>query len=209
MMRSDMSETVYLLTNPVIPDLVKIGKTSNLEERVRSLSSHTGVPVPYEVYYACTVEDSHRVERQLLEAFGDHRVNPKREFFRINPERVLAILKLVELEDVTPNNDYVDDADDQRTLEQERSRRSNFKFSSVDVPVGSILTFIRDESINAKVVDERNIEFEGGITSLSQAALTVLNRDLGRNRVSCGGPRYWVYQNETLSERRNRMESED
>ncbi|MDB2668780.1 GIY-YIG nuclease family protein [Alphaproteobacteria bacterium] len=43
-----MSEFVYILTNPTIPDLVKIGRTTNLEERLRSLSSHTGVPVPFE-----------------------------------------------------------------------------------------------------------------------------------------------------------------
>ena len=48
-----MAEIVYLLTNPVMPDLVKIGRTTNLEERLRSLSTHSGVPVPFEVFYAC------------------------------------------------------------------------------------------------------------------------------------------------------------
>ena len=33
---------------------------------------------------------------------------PKREFFRINPERVVSILKLVQLEDITPSDDYVE-----------------------------------------------------------------------------------------------------
>jgi hypothetical protein len=96
-----MSEIVYILTNPVIPDLVKVGRTNSLEERVRSLSAHSGVPVPFEVYYACVVKDSVKVEKHIHEGFGDHRVNPKREFFRINPERVLAILKLVEEQDIT------------------------------------------------------------------------------------------------------------
>lgn len=204
-----MSEIIYILTNPVIPDLIKIGRTINLEERVRSLSSHSGVPVPFEVYYACVVSNSVKVEKHLHDGFGDHRVNPKREFFRINPERVLSILKLVALEDVTPNNDYVENKEEQQSLNKERSRRSNFTFSSVEISVGSVLHFVRDENITVKVVDDRNVEFEGEITSLTQSSLKLLNRDHGWNSTSVTGPRYWVYENETLSERRLRLENEE
>lgn len=204
-----MNEIVYILTNPVIPDLVKIGKTTNLEERVRSLSSHTGVPVPFEVYYACVVSDSLKVEKHLHDGFGDHRVNQKREFFRINPERVLSILKLVEIQNVTPNRDFVEDQDEQQSLNKERGRRSNFTFSSVGIPFGSILHFVRDENVTVKVVDDRNVEFEGEVTSLTQSSLILLNRDHGWNSSSVTGPRYWVFENETLSERRLRLETED
>lgn len=204
-----MREIIYILTNPVIPDLVKIGRTTNLEERVRSLSSHSGIPVPFEVYYACVVSDSIKTEKHLHDGFGDHRVNPKREFFRINPERVLSILKLVEIENVTPVSDYVEDQEEQQSLNKERSRRSNFTFSSVNIPIGSVLHFVRDESIVAKVLDDKNVEFEGEVTSLSQSSVTILGRDFGWNSPKVQGPRYWVYENETLSERRTRMESEE
>ena len=203
-----MAEIVYILTNPVILDLVKIGRTTNLEERVRSLSAHSGVPVPFEVYYACTVEDSVKVEKYLHEGFGDHRVNPKREFFRINPERVLSILKLVELKNITPNQDFVEDSDEQQSLNKERTRRSNFTFSSVGIPVGSTLHFVRNESITVNVVDDRNVDFEGKVTSLSQSSLTLLTRDYGSKASTVAEPQYWVYENETLSERRSRLESE-
>lgn len=203
-----MKEIIYILTNPAIPELVKIGRTSNLEERVRSLSSHSGVPVPFEVYYACLVEDSIKVEKHLHDGFGDHRVNPRREFFRINPERVLSILKLVELENLTPLEDFVEDQEEQQTLNKERGRRSAFTFSSVNIPIGSILHFVRDEAVTAKVVDDRNVDFEGEITSLTQSSLILLNRDYGWNSSSVTGPRYWVFENETLSERRLRLEEE-
>jgi len=204
-----MSGFIYVLTNPTIPDLVKIGKTTNLEERVKQLSSHSGVPVPFEVYYSCEVSDPHKVEKHLHDGFGDHRVNPKREFFRINPERVVSILKLVEVRDVTPQNDIVDDEDERNSLNKERGRRTSFTFSSVDIPVGSTLHFVRDESITVTVVDDKNVEFEGEVTSLSQSSGKILSRDYGWNSTSITGPRYWVYENETLSERRLRIESEE
>lgn len=204
-----MSEIVYILTNPVIPDLVKVGRTTNLEERVRSLSSHSGVPVPFEVYYACVVNDSSKVEKHIHDGFGDHRVNPRREFFRINPERVLSILKLVEIENVTPSGDYVEDQEEQQSLNKERGRRSSFNFSSVGIPPGETLHFVRDESVTVTVVDDRSVEFEGEVTSLSQSSAILLNRDYGWNASSVQGPRYWIYENETLSERRSRLENDE
>ncbi|MBN34885.1 MAG: hypothetical protein CMM46_08935 [Rhodospirillaceae bacterium] len=77
-------------------------RTTNLEERLRGLSSHSGVPVPFECYYACEVADSQDVERRLHGAFGDNQINPKREFFRINPGRVHMILEALSLKDVVP-----------------------------------------------------------------------------------------------------------
>lgn len=201
-----MKEIVYILVNPVIPDLIKIGRTSNLEERVRSLSSQTGVPVPFEVYYSCTVEDSRKVEKHLHDGFGDHRINPRREFFRVNPERVLSILKLVEIEDVTPKDDFVEDEEERLSLVKEKSRRSRFKFSTVEIPPKSVLSFVRDETIKVEVVDDTNVMFEGSITSLSQSTLVLLNRDFGKNWTTVRGPDYWVFNGETLSERRLRLE---
>jgi hypothetical protein len=204
-----MSGYIYVLTNPTIPDLVKIGKTTNLEDRVRSLSSHSGVPVPFEVYYSCEVIDPDKVEKHIHDGFGDHRINPKREFFRINPERVVSILKLVEVRDVTPQTDFVEDEEERTSLNRERSRRSPFTFSSVNIPVGSVLHFVRDEDITVTVVDDKNVEHQGEVTSLSRLSLEILTQDYGWNSTTITGPRYWVYENETLSERRLRMETEE
>jgi len=203
-----MTEIVYILTNPVIPDLIKIGRTTNLEDRLRSLSSHSGVPVPFECYYACEVSDSQDVEKRLHSAFGDHRINPKREFFRINPERVQIILEALSLKDITPATDIVEDDEDVETLRRANERRPAFKFSLVNVPVGAILHFIKDEAVTCKVVDDKQVEFEGSITSLSDAAKTMLHRHGGK-LTAAHGPLYWIYENESLTERRFRMESEE
>lgn len=90
-----MNDIIYILINEAMPGYVKIGKTStSLEQRIRELSGSTSVPLPFTCFYACTVNDSGFVEHQLHDAFDNNRVNPRREFFQIAPERVVAALKL-------------------------------------------------------------------------------------------------------------------
>jgi len=48
------------------------------------------------------------VEKQLHDAFLDHRVRSSREFFELSPDRVVSALKLAEIENVTPKKDYVE-----------------------------------------------------------------------------------------------------
>lgn len=205
-----MTEIVYVLTNPTMPGLIKIGRTKNLEQRVKALSSDTGVPLPFEVFYACRVSDANQVERALHNAFGDHRINPKREFFELDPERVYPVLKLVCVEDVTPRVSLVDDPEERAALEKEKNKkRAPFRFSYAQVPVGGELSFIRDESITAIVADDKKIMFRNESTTLSRAALTVMQELQNVHWTVIAGPTYWLYEGETLSDRRKRIEALD
>lgn len=185
-----------------MPGYIKIGKTNNLEQRIRSLDT-TGVPLPFECFYAATVKNSHEVERLIHDAFLDHRVRSSREFFEISPERAAAALKLAEIENVTPKKDFVDSQEDQQALNQARTRRAVFNFKMVDIPVGAELYFTNNENIKARVVDNRSIELDGNITSLSTAAQKILGVDWPAQ-----GTIYWMYEGETLDERRKRFELE-
>jgi PAS domain-containing protein len=161
--------------------------------------------LPFTCFYACTVKDAKFVERQLHDAFDNNRVNPKREFFQISPERVVAALKLAQIENITPKNDVVDTKEDQKALNEARAEiRARFKFKTVNIPIGAELYFSRDENIRAKVLENNKIELDGEILSLSRAAEKIL----GYNYF-VQGPAYWMYEGETLDERRKRIESEE
>ena len=198
-----MNEVIYILINESMPGYVKIGRTNNLEQRIRSLDT-TGVPLPFECFYACQVIDSQFVERQLHDAFLDHRVRSSREFFEISPERAVAALRLAEIKNVTPKKDYVETQEDQKALNEARKRRADFSFKMVDIPVGSELLFSRDENIKAKVIDNKLIECNGEVASLSATAQKLLGVAWPAQ-----GPIYWIYKGETLDERRKRFESEE
>ncbi|MDR2357922.1 MAG: GIY-YIG nuclease family protein, partial [Oscillospiraceae bacterium] len=89
-----MAEIVYILTNPVMPGVVKIGKTDKEEvrSRVKELFT-TGVPVPFDCVYACVVENNETVEKALHRQFTAERINPRREFFWLASEDAVAALK--------------------------------------------------------------------------------------------------------------------
>lgn len=203
-----MNEIIYILINEAMPGYVKVGRTStSLEQRIRELNSSTSIPLPFTAFYACIVKDAQFVENQLHDAFDENRVNPRREFFYIAPERVVAALKLAEIENITPKNDFVETKEEQEALNEARERRSRFNFGMVDIPVGAELIFDGDENVKAKVValkGQKTIEFNGEITSPSLSAQKILGYNYG-----VAGTDYWMYEGETLDGRRRRFESEE
>jgi len=199
-----MGEIVYILINEAMPGYTKIGRTSNLEQRLRSLDNTTA-PLPFVCFHAAKVPDATFVERQLFEAFGEHRVRSNREYFRVSPERVAAALRLAQIEDVTPGRDYVETEEDQRALDAARQRRSAFNFEMVNIPVGAVLNFTRDDAVTCTVVDKRRVNFNGQVVSLSLAAQQAL-ANTGINWKAVQGPLFWEYEGETLDERRTRYE---
>ena len=64
--------------------------------------------------------------------------------------------------------------------------------------------YTRDESVTATVVADKKIEFEGEVTSLSRAALTLLHKD-GYKWKQANGWAYWMKDGETMGERVERF----
>jgi len=54
----------------------------------------TSVPLPFECLFTCEVDDCKVLENALHKAFYPNGVNPRREFFEVNPDQVIAILRL-------------------------------------------------------------------------------------------------------------------
>lgn len=90
---------VYILTNPSFKeDWVKIGKTSlSVEQRVKQLDT-TAVPLPFEIYATMKTSKFNEAEKLIhdfISTFTNLRIREKREFFNIQPEKALDILKRV------------------------------------------------------------------------------------------------------------------
>ena len=188
---------VYVLTNPAMPDLVKIGKTNrkNLAARLSELYS-TGVPVPFECHFAGIVEDADDVEKRFHRAFAPYRFNPKREFFRIHPDQARALLELLVDEDVTDSvSTEASNVDVGSRAAADKLRRPNFNFTEMEVPEGADLIFTRGAEHTCRVSGANKVEYDGEIYSL-----TALTTQLLGSKYSVQPTPYWSYEGRTLLE---------
>lgn len=188
---------VYILTNPAIPNMIKIGMTTHEDVKLRMAQIYTtGVPLPFECVYAAKVLNYEKVEKALHIAFGPDRINPKREFFEIDPMQAIAIIKLMEIEDVTPKvaneKEEVDEIDREAGEAYAKKKRPRFSFGEMNIPIGSELVCVANgESVS--VSSDRSVIFRGTETSLTNATRTILNNGYH----VAPGP-YWTYNGKKL-----------
>jgi hypothetical protein len=208
----DDSGTLYVLTNPFMPGLVKIGCTTGpVEERIKALSSGTGVPVAFQCHFAAYVEEMTAKEKTLQQLFSDKRVNPNREFFQVAPEKVVLAIRMGPFTEVTPGKVDIPKEEEQafeKAEEADTKRRARINLSAIGIQPGSVLTLTRDEGIHATVVGGNKVEYEGQVMSLSASALAALHK-LGYRWAAVSGSDYWMYDGKTLDEIRIAKEAEE
>ena len=118
---------VYILTNPSFrEDWVKIGKTKNMEERLRTLDN-TSVPLPFEIFATLKTlkyNEAEKLVHRYIERFTNLRIRNNREFFNVKPEEALEILKDVALvlEDAVIDETF---KKDNITVHEKENRRSS------------------------------------------------------------------------------------
>jgi len=193
---------VYLLTNPVMPGLVKIGMTAqeDIDKRMKELYT-TGVPVPFECQFACRVKktDCVKIEKALHTAFEPQRINANREFFRINVGQAKAILELFHHTDVTDEvtdeiqNDLTDD--DKAATKKAQVHRPALNFMQMGMKKGDILVWKEDPSITISVYSERSVLFNG-----EEMAISAVTRDLKGSKWYVAPGSYWLYNDRLLNE---------
>ena len=191
---------IYVLTNPAMPDMVKIGKTNqDLQERLKQLYS-TGVPLPFKCEFAAKVDDIDKWEKILHTCFAPDQVNRGREFFSIDPYRPIVILKEIALEDMTPAVQELADSVDPEAKEaakklKRRKRRPNFNFFDMGIPLESRLEYNGKDDHSCIVAGKRHVKYEGEMFTLTSLTTKLLGHE-GTLR----GPAYWRFNGRNLTD---------
>ncbi len=112
---------VYILTNPSMPGLVKVGKTTTTPNQRMSELHSTGVPTPFELEFSISVNDCHKAERSAHKALHYCRVSANREFFQVTAKQ--AIEKILDVVDECEVVDFRESHGVEKIEEEVRRRK--------------------------------------------------------------------------------------
>lgn len=183
---------IYIMTNPSLKDMVKIGFASDVEARRKSLST-TALPYEYEIY--ATYMTSGKLEDKKLHKMIDNlnpdiRVSKTREFFVMTPEEAFELLEAIAT--ISGTTSKLKRVKETKTKTQQ-VKKPPVNFAKCNIPVGAELIFVKDPSVVVKVVTDRKVEYQGELTSLSRISDDYFG-------YSTAGPQFFTYNGELVSE---------
>lgn len=176
---------IYIMTNPVLKDMVKIGYATDVESRRKQLST-TALPYEYEVY--ATYETSGNLEDKKLHKLIDNlnpdlRITKNREFFVLTLERAYELLESIAI--ISDIKDKLKKVKND-TSKKQKTKRPPVNFVKCNIPMGAELVFTEDSSVKVIVVDKRKVQYKDEITSLSAISD-------GIKGYSTSGPTYFTF----------------
>lgn len=91
-MRAVDAGWVYVIANPAMPNVCKIGMTTRTPEARAAELHDTGSPAPYHVVGKWHVPDVRAAERDAHAALGPYRADTGREWFTLPADRAVRAL---------------------------------------------------------------------------------------------------------------------
>ena len=183
---------IYIMTNPALKGMVKIGYATDVEMRRKQLST-TALPYEYEVY--ATYETSGALEDKKLHRMIDNlnsdlRVTSNREFFVMTPQEAYELL-----ESIAVISGTVEKLKKIKVPETKKQKTKNppVDFFKCGIPLGAKLVYIDDSSVVATVVSNRKVQYKEEITSLSAISDAIKG-------YSTQGPSMFMYNGKKVSD---------
>lgn len=184
-----------------VSGLVKIGKTrtSNFPERMRFLEANGYYNVVgLKKYFAIELEDYDEKESLLHEIFAKHQVGTS-ELFALDQDLIRQLLLALDGRVV-----YPDKLDKEKEFDQVSTMRKQsalFSFYKKGLVNGNVIRFISDDTVNATIVGERDVEYNGQLYKLSPLTYKIFE-EKGQltNSGAYQGARYWHFNGKRLTE---------
>lgn len=184
---------IYIMTNPCLQNMVKIGYAKDVEERRKQLST-TALPYDYEVY--ATYETPGKLEDKKLHKLIDNlnpdlRVSKNREFFVMSPEDAYDLLEAIAM--ISGSQDKLQKGNGSDVVTEQKTKKPAVNFQKCNIPIGAELVFTDDPNVKVTVVTDRKVQYNNEITSLSAVAKNIKG-------YSIAGPSCFSYNGKIVAE---------
>lgn len=204
---------VYILTNPLFKEnIIKIGSTTNIKTRLKTLSRETGVPGAFECYVAYEVKNYKQVEHLMHKIYKSverhtDKKHKKKEFFNVAPDLaddVLStlVINLLNGKKISVNNDGVYTKEQQKQLNSKEKRKQiaeKFKFEKYGILPGAELFFTKNPKIKCIVGNNNKVIYKKQEYSLSGLTIKLM-QELQYSGTHYNGYAYWIYKDILLKE---------
>ena len=202
---------IYIMTNPALKGMVKIGYATNVEARRKQLST-TALPYEYEIY--ATYETSGNLEDKKLHTLIDNlnndlRVTKNREFYVLTPQGAYELVEAIatisgttdKLKRIAMDEAQKQGEETAQEIDAEhKERQSPFRFSMCNIQPGEEIEYCNNPEIKCTIVDDKTVSYQGQNYSLSSLAQLLTG-----SKNSIAGPRYFKYKGEWLNDIRHRL----
>lgn len=184
-----------------VSGLVKIGKTGtiNYPERMRFLEANGYYNVAgLRRYFAIELEDYDDKESLLHEIFSKHQVGTS-ELFALDQDLVRQLLLSFDGKVIFPEKIHKEKEFD--VVATIRKQGALFSFYQKGLKDGDQIVFIADDTLTAKVVGEREVEFGDQVWKLSPLTRKIYE-DMGQQNISGAyqGAAYWKWDGKKLKD---------
>ncbi len=191
---------IYIMTTTVT-GLIKIGKTRSdqYDERMRFLENNGyGNITGLKRFFAISVDQYGDKEKLLHEIFSKSRVEDS-ELFALDPDLVKELMLAFAGDVVYPKS--IDKEKEFEKVTKIRKQGATFNFFTRGIMEGEEITFKDDNSIVAKVVGEREVEYNGEIRKLSPLTREIYEKKGKLNQSGAyQGAAHWMYKSKILKD---------
>lgn len=191
---------IYLMTTAVT-GLIKIGKTGidQYQERMRNLESNGYYNVVgLKRAFAIEVDNYEAKEKLLQEIFSKHQI-ANSELFALELDMVKELLFAFEGKIVFPKE--INKEKGFKEITSIKNKNKLFNFYNKGIKNGDKIIFIYDETIKAKVVGEREVEYEGQVYKLSPLVYKLMEQRGKLNKSGAyQGAKYFKFNEKILTD---------
>lgn len=166
---------IYVMSNVSMPDLLKIGFTEDLNQRLKQANASSFVPTPFIIEISKHVSNPREKERIIHKILDSKRNKSNREFFRITLEEIKPIFELIDYYNKLYSEEYLKEI---KITHQKHVRQIFESMKMGERKIYEMYTQVKEELNDLRFNVHRNNEIQDFIDNKFISSTNIMNYDI-------------------------------